>query len=178
MSSLSITCLHTHRLVWSWFGLTLPWCNLGLNHTKSWSYLGLSTIWSWLRWSLLQHYKLLACESTLSIYLKRILKEQRQHEKTLQRECFMQDLWGFLNLPHLSVFFLCIPFLTVSDSPSRSSTVGLCVVTRGLRSGSFWSSLCLSSCTDSCTALIWCWNIAKPLNAPTGTPLWPNGAET
>lgn len=116
-----------------------------------------------------------ACESTL---LKWILtKERGQNKGTFQNlleGTTGAGFRGFLYLLHsLQVLFWILIYLFPSefDSPSLSTTVGLWVLTRGLRSDSFWSSLCLSSCTDSCTAFIWCWNIAKPLNGPTGTLL-------
>lgn len=67
-----------------------------------------------------------------------------------------------------------------ANLPSRSRTVGLRVMKRCLRSNSPTSCLWLSSmCADSCTALIWCWNMVKPLRgAPTGTPAVANGPGT
>lgn len=60
--------------------------------------------------------------------------------------------------------------------PSLSIMVGLRVLNGGLRSRSPWSCLCLSSWwADSCTALIWCCNMVKPL---TGTPTGPKGPGT
>ncbi len=125
-----------------------------------------------------------ACKSMPFENLKwRLTKEQSQNKGTFQKFLKVTLETGFTvfhNFLHSPQVFLCILslFLSASDSPSRSTIVGLWVVTRDLRSDSFWSSLCLSSCTDSCTALIWCWNIAKPLNSPPGMLLWLNGAET
>lgn len=54
--------------------------------------------------------------------------------------------------------------------------VGLRVLNGGLRSRSPWSCLCFSSWwADSCTALIWCCNMVKPL---TGIPTGPKGPGT